>query len=522
VQDEFDYLHRLMGPSVQFRLGQQEAIHDLTKGNCRLLVIQTTGWGKSLVYFISTRILRDQGAGPTLIISPLLALMRNQIESARRLGLHSATLNSANQHEWEHVTQSLIADQVDVLFIAPERLARPFFRESILRKLPRPPGLLVIDEAHCISDWGHDFRPDYRRIHEIIRDLPERTSVLATTATADNRVISDICTQLDSRFEVRRGPLMRSSLQLTTIRISSLVTRFAWLAYYIPKLQGSGIIYCLTVRECQLVADWLQECSINAKAYYAALPDKERSLLEQQLLGNQVRVLVSTVALGMGFDKPDLGFVIHLYLPPSAVAYYQQVGRAGRAIDSAWGILLFGCENERIEERFIHATFPTVEEADQVIAFLVLRSESTFHQLEQSLPFISPETIRKILTIFEIDGIVSQSSSTYRILRTTIDSTLRSWEDVMELRRHDWRIMQTYAEYQGCLMEFLADMLDDPHPSLCGRCSNCIGKPFPIDVPESLIQTSAEYLGISLDPLPESPQSTSVIGWMINKLREIR
>jgi len=300
----------LDNPTANFRDGQWEAIADLIENRSRLLVVQRTGWGKSLVYFLATRILRDRGSGPTLLISPLLALMRNQIAAAKRIDIEAATINSSNVEEWELVKTQLLAGQVDILLISPERLANEEFRDSILLPIAKKIGLFVVDEAHCISDWGHDFRPDYRRIVRILQALPQNIPALATTATANNRVVDDILAQLGSSLRLSRGPLIRESLQLQNIYLPSAAARMAWLAEHLPNISGSGIIYTLTVRDAKRVADWLQTQGIDAQAYHSKLKE-EREELEDQLLHNRIKALVATTALGMGFDKPDLGFVIH-------------------------------------------------------------------------------------------------------------------------------------------------------------------------------------------------------------------
>ena len=329
----------LNNPAASFRSGQWESIEQLLHRN-RVLVVQRTGWGKSMVYFLATKLLRQQGTGPTLLISPLLSLMRNQLEAADRIGVTGRTINSTNNEEWEQIQNELASNQVDVLLISPERLANDDFRQNVLANMANNIGLFVIDEAHCISDWGHDFRPDYRRIVRVLQAIPSNVPVLATTATANNRVVNDVKSQLGQNIILQRGSLVRKSLKLQNINMPSPAARMAWLAQIIPTLPGSGIIYTLTQRDAERVAEWLRINSINAKAYHAGISERGdgssvKEELEQQLLNNEIKVLVATVALGMGFDKPDLGFVIHFQRPASVVHYYQQVGRAGRAVAEA-------------------------------------------------------------------------------------------------------------------------------------------------------------------------------------------
>jgi ATP-dependent DNA helicase RecQ len=322
------HLETMLGPAATFRDGQREAIEAVARDGHRALVVQRTGWGKSLVYWIATRVRRDEGHGPTLIISPLLSLMRNQIAMAERLGLRAATINSGNTDEWEVVGHGLAANAIDVLLISPERLANERFATDVLPSIERSIGLLVVDEAHCISDWGHDFRPDYRRIEAILRSLDPSVPVLATTATANDRVVADVVAQLGDGVQVFRGPLSRDSLRLDAIPLANQAERLAWLAGRLPELPGSGIVYCLTVADTQRVATFLRGQGIDARPYNADLTTEERETLEDALIDGEMKALVATVALGMGFDKPDLGFVVHYQRPGSAIAYYQQVGRA--------------------------------------------------------------------------------------------------------------------------------------------------------------------------------------------------
>lgn len=360
----------LNNATAEFREGQWDAIQRLVEHRSRLLVVQRTGWGKSMVYFIATRLLRDRGAGPTLIVSPLLSLMRNQIDAAARIGVRAATINSANTGEWEEVKALVVRGEVDVLLVSPERLANDAFRREVLIPLQLGVGLFVVDEAHCISDWGHDFRPDFRRIKSLIAAMPVGVPVLATTATANDRVVEDVKAQLGADVEVMRGPLARTNLRLQNILLPNAVERLAWLADHVPELPGSGVIYTLTVRDAERVAEWLRANDVDAYAYYGGLEGPNREELERRLLANDVKALIATTALGMGFDKPDLGFVIHYQRPGSVVHYYQQVGRAGRAVSDAYGILLGGEEDDSITEYFIAAASPLEAHIDAVLGAL--------------------------------------------------------------------------------------------------------------------------------------------------------
>ncbi|MEI7825383.1 MAG: RecQ family ATP-dependent DNA helicase [Chlorobiaceae bacterium] len=466
---------------ASFRDGQWESIESLLNQK-RVLVVQRTGWGKSMVYFLATKLFREQGAGPTLLISPLLSLMRNQIEAAQRIGVTARTINSTNNDEWLEIQNQLASNQVDILVISPERLANDEFRQTILSKIAGNIGLFVIDEAHCISDWGHDFRPDYRRIVRVLQAIPSNVPVLATTATANDRVVADVKVQLGSNIELQRGSLVRKSLKLQNINMPSPAARMAWLAQTIPALSGSGIVYTLTQRDAERVAEWLRINEINAQAYHADIQNREdgtsiKEQLEQQLLNNEIKVLVATVALGMGFDKPDLGFVIHFQRPASVVHYYQQVGRAGRAVDEAFGILLCGEEDDLIADYFIRNAFPPQQHISEILrvlddsvsglsvpdmqGFLNLRKS----QIDKTLKFLtveSPSPITKIGTKWQITA----SASSYQVDQAYVDA-------ITDIRRQEQQQMRNYMNHSGCLMAFLQAALDDPAPENCGKCKNC-------------------------------------------------
>jgi ATP-dependent DNA helicase RecQ len=365
-----DHLQQMLGAGASFRPGQLEAIDTVARDRGRVLLVQRTGWGKSAVYFIATKLLREQGAGPTLLVSPLLALMRNQLEMAARLGVRAETINSTNPEEFEPIAERLTNDEIDLLLVSPERFANERFRDGMLNVIARTVGLLVVDEAHCISDWGHDFRPDYRRIVSVLEALPHNVPVLCTTATANDRVIADVIDQLGDELQTFRGTLDRESLALAVAHVPSQAERMAWLAETLPTLDGSGIVYVLTIADGERVAAFLRRHDIEAEAYSGATDNDDRVRLEQTLLANGLKVLVATSALGMGFDKPDLGFVVHYQSPGSPIAYYQQVGRAGRALEHAPAVLMCGVEDREIQDYFIETAFPPREQAERIVGML--------------------------------------------------------------------------------------------------------------------------------------------------------
>jgi len=467
-----------------FRKGQWEAIDALVNRRKRLIVVQRTGWGKSSVYFISTRILRDQGAGPTLIVSPLLALMRNQVEAAGRLGIRADSINSANTAEWKRVEREILHERVDAILVSPERLSNENFVQNVLLPMSERIGLLVVDEAHCISDWGHDFRPDYRRLVNVMRQLPENVPVLGTTATANNRVIEDIQSQLGD-IEIQRGSLVRSSLSLQVLRLPDQAARMAWLAAAIPELPGSGIVYALTVRDVEQVARWLNEQGVKAATYHGTATrdgfrdsNEYRQAVEQDLLGNRVKVVVATTALGMGFDKPDLGFVIHYQAPGSIVTYYQQVGRAGRALDSAYGVVLTGTEDARIHEFFRSSAFPAEDHVEQILAALEESDGLSKRDLEVRVNLRQGQ-IEKVLKVLSVESPAPLIKAGDKWHRTPVEYQM-DHERIQRLshqREKEWREVVDYIDSEGCLMAYLQESLDDPAPKNCGKCGNCIGHP---------------------------------------------
>ena len=474
----------LANPTAKFRDGQWEAIDALVNQRQKLLVVQRTGWGKSSVYFISTKIFRDRGMGPTIIVSPLLALMRNQIESAQRLGIVAETMNSTNTANWQAVTQRVLNNQIDCLLISPERLANDTFIETVLQPIADRIALMVIDEAHCISDWGHDFRPDYRRIVNILRQLPPNTPVLGTTATANDRVVADIQTQLGN-IQIQRGPLIRESLALQTMVLPDQASRLAWLAQVIPTLPGTGIVYTLTVRDAEQVADWLRENDIDAKAYHGSIEadgfensNAYRQHLEELLLSNQLKVLVATTALGMGYDKPDLSFVIHYQAPGSIVAYYQQVGRAGRGIANAVGILMSGVEDRDIHAFFRRSAFPSEAQVNEILQLLENSDGLSIRGIEEQTNLRHGQ-IEKVLKLLSVENPAPVIKTGSQWVRTPVHYQM-DHDRIAHLtgqRVQEWQEVQAYLADTGCKMTFLRRALDDHDPTPCGKCASCIGQP---------------------------------------------
>ncbi|SMQ19429.1 ATP-dependent DNA helicase, RecQ-like [Streptomyces sp. Ag82_O1-12] len=515
-------LARLVGDvsgEARLREDQWRAIEALVADRRRALVVQRTGWGKSAVYFVATSLLRARGSGPTVIVSPLLALMRNQVEAAARAGIHARTINSSNTEEWDAVQDEIAAGQVDVLLVSPERLNNPDFRDQVLPRLAAATGLLVVDEAHCISDWGHDFRPDYRRLRTMLADLPPGVPVLATTATANARVTADVAEQLgtggSSDALVLRGPLDRDSLSLSVLRLSDAAHRMAWLAEHLDELPGSGIIYTLTVAAAEEVTAFLRQRGHTVASYTGKTENADRQQAEEDLLGNKVKALVATSALGMGFDKPDLGFVVHLGSPSSPIAYYQQVGRAGRGVEHAEVLLLPGREDEAIWKYFASLAFPSED--------LVRRTLDILGHAEKplSLPALEPlvelrrSRLETMLKVLDVDGAVKRVKGGW--IGTgqpwTYDAERYAW--VARQREAEQQAMRAYASATDCRMEFLQRQLDDDAAKPCGRCDNCAGPRFAADTSEEALDAARVDLGragVEVEPRRMWPTGLPAIG----------
>ena len=513
-------LRALAGPDAELRDDQWSAIRALVMDRMRTLVVQRTGWGKSAVYFVATALLRELGEGPTVIVSPLLALMRNQVEAATKAGVHAAAINSANPDEWESIEEQIAVGDVDVLLVSPERLNNPEFRDNVLPQLTEAAGLLVVDEAHCISDWGHDFRPDYRRLRTLLAELPEDVPVLATTATANDRVVQDVSEQLGvageaGRALVLRGSLDRESLHLGVVRQPTARARFAWLADQLQHLPGSGIVYALTVAAAEEVANFLRDQGYEVAAYSGRTDAAQRQQAEDDLLHNNVKALVATSALGMGFDKPDLGFVIHLGAPSSPVAYYQQVGRAGRATDSADVLLLPGSEDREIWEYFATASMPTEAKATAVLTALEQHGGPLGPGALEARVDIKRTPLTLLLKVLAVDGAVEQVQGGWQVTGQPWHYDSERYDRIRRARVDEQNAMLDYQNSSRCRMQMLIEQLDDPHAEPCGRCDNCAGPWYSDHVSGEASQaatSSLQKVGVLIEPRAQWPTGMDRLG----------
>lgn len=492
-------------PDAVFRDGQLQAIDTLVRDRRRALVVQRTGWGKSAVYFVSARLIRQAGGGPTLVISPLLALMRDQVEAAHRAGVSAVTINSSNVTEWDDAVEALRQDRVDVLFISPERLTNPRFRDHVLGEVLKRVGMIVVDEAHCISDWGHDFRPDYRRIGALVRSLPDSVPVLATTATANERVVADVAAQLGEDTVVVRGPLTRDSLRLGAAGVWSAEDRIAWLCQHVGDLPGSGIVYTLTVSAAEDLTRALKQVGWNVEAYTGSTDAEERTRLEDALKNSELKALVATSALGMGFDKPDLGFVVHFGAPASPVAYYQQVGRAGRAVEHADVLLLPGREDRAIWDYFATASMPDPEAAERVLQVLASADGPMSVPALEPLVDVKRSALELLLKTLQADGAVERVQGGYVSTGVGWTYDAERYAGVAAAREREARAMEQYLATDDCRMVFLARQLDDTTAEPCGRCDNCAGTWWSENIDQGL-RDSAQSL-LSAVGLPVAPRA---------------
>ncbi|HEU4363469.1 MAG TPA: RecQ family ATP-dependent DNA helicase [Mycobacterium sp.] len=518
--DAQSVLEQLAGPDAKLRDHQWTAIEALVVHRRRALVVQRTGWGKSAVYFIAAKLLRARGHGPTVIVSPLLALMRNQVAAAERAGVHAATINSSNVADWADIQRRVNRAELDVLLVSPERLNNPDFRDNVLPVLAAGAGLIVVDEAHCVSDWGHDFRPDYRRIRTLIAELGDDIPVLATTATANDRVVDDVAAQLGvggADTLVLRGGLDRASLRLSVVNAGGPAQRAAWIGAHLESLPGSGIVYTLTVAQAHDVAADLRAQGFTVAAYTGSTEAAERAQLEADLLANRVKALIATSALGMGFDKPDLGFVVHLGAPSSPIAYYQQVGRAGRSTADAEVILLPGAEDREVWRYFTSVAFPPEALVRKVL-------DALDPQRPQSTPALEPlvdlnrSRLEMVLKVLDVDGAVRRVTGGWLATGAPWVYDADRYHHLDQQRRAEQQAMLDYQATDGCRMVFLRNQLNDPQlrdGERCGRCDNCAGPRYRAAVDSAAVEATRSRLmrpGVEITPRRQWPTGLAKLG----------
>lgn len=470
----------IYGENASFREGQYEAI-EATLTNRRTLVVQKTGWGKSLVYFISAKLVE----GITVIISPLLILMENQREAADKMGLRCLVLNSTvrTAADRREIIKKLKAGDCDIFFTTPETL----YSKEVQSLIPNLNiGLFVIDECHCISDWGHDFRLEYGSLSRIISMLPENVGVLGTTATANDRVIEDLKKQFGNDVYVSRGSLTRESLHIEILKLETTAERYSWIRENIIKLPGAGIIYCLTRRDCENLSNYLNGYGIASRPYYSSaeleIQDPETGMTynettEKLFMDNQIKAIVATIKLGMGYDKEDIGFVIHFQRPSSLVAYYQQIGRAGRKEGTeAYCYMMTGKEDREVNEYFINNAFPTEEQEKGVIKALEQHPEGIKLRELYRYSNISQKALDKTIMFLLNQGIIYRDE--YKKYHRSLNPYSYKgdyYEVVKKTKMQELKAMDQYLEEEGCLSKYVVNSLNDYTAKDCGKCHNCLG-----------------------------------------------
>jgi ATP-dependent DNA helicase RecQ len=426
--------------------------------------------------------------------------------------------------QWQGVQDAIAAGEVDVLLVSPERLNNPGFRDEVLPRLAATTGLLVVDEAHCISDWGHDFRPDYRRIRTLLADLPAGIPVLATTATANARVTADVAEQLATRADqastsdddvlVLRGSLDRESLRLGVVRLRTAQQRLGWLADHLAEQPGSGIVYCLTVAATADVADYLRARGHTVAAYSGQTDPTERLALEEDLLAGRVKALVATSALGMGFDA-SLGFVVNLGAPASPVAYYQQVGRAGRGTDDATVVLLPQLEDRDIWKYFSSLAFPPERLVRETLDALTEAGRPLSTAVLETHVELSRTRLESMLKVLDVDGAVRRVQGGWTATGADWAYDADRYRRVAEAREREQAAMLAYLDTGECRMWFLRDQLDDPGATRCGRCDNCGGLTLATDVSDAAVAAAEERLarpGVPIEPRKLWPTGLATLG----------
>lgn len=476
-------LKERFGNDAHFRQGQLEAIQAVMTHH-RTLVIEKTGWGKSLIYFMCCRLLQEQNdLGITLVISPLLTLMSNQIKAAEQLGIHAIQFNYLTPKGKKEKDQALTAikhqtqnsnayygNKVDMIFTTPETL------HSCSELSTLPINLLVIDEVHCISDWGHDFRPKYRKIAQSLGFMPENSRVLGVTATANQNVIYDLKEQIvgfnkNVSLHIQRGNIERENLFQEVINFNSNLEKMAWIAANVPLLSGSGIIYCNTIRETETITDFLKNLDIKAAAFHSKLPPEQAEQVELDFYSDVIKCIVATSKLGMGYDKDNVSFIIHFGCPKNIISYYQQIGRAGRKLPSARVILLFAPSDIEVLKYFNDHSFPDKQQTIAVWEYLQ-ENPCTLYELMKQFN-ISMGAMNQILSYLDDKNVIQHDGSLYRCNGQVFKYDDEHVRLVSERHNQELQDILSLATYKGCLTARTLRSLDQEILTPCHHCANC-------------------------------------------------
>ena len=471
TRNQAEDLLRMRFILTQFFDEQWETVESLLNGQ-RILLIHRTGFGKSLCYQFPA-ILFD---GITVVFSPLIALMRDQIQQLNSLGILAECVNSEQtEEENSEILRRAVQNEVKILYIAPERQENLQWLEAVKEMNL---SMVVIDEAHCISVWGHDFRPAFGRIINLVKSLPHDSPVLATTATATEKVAQDIIQQMEGNVMYIRGNLMRENLILNVVRVFSEDDKLAFLARYVPKFQGTGIIYTGTRVNTEVYSNFLNRRGIDAVNYNAGFDPETRRYIEEGLLNNRWKCVVATNALGMGIDKPDLRFIIHTQIPASPIHYYQEIGRAGRDGKKALIILLYNPEDRELPEHFIENSRPPIDNYQRVIDRLKERTMGIRDLMRKTnlnrtkIEVIVGDLVNQSI----VNEVVSDRSKKYEYLGVAPQLDTTAFDEFREFKSRELDKIIEYAETDKCRMFYLCDYLEDRDVKVCHKCDNCRGK----------------------------------------------
>ncbi len=460
------YIKEFYGKEAVFRVGQIDAIQKALSNN-KTLVIQPTAWGKSLVYFICSKILRENDYGITIVVSPLISLINNQYKLAKEKGLNCEKLHGRVNRK--NVVSLIKSNKIDILFTTPETL----LSNDIKVEIPFINiGLLVIDEVHCVSQWGHDFRPSFMEIKSIFESYDKTIPLLATTATANKRVVDDIHLQFGSDFVESRGSVIRNNLYIEVLKFDSLSSKFAWILENIQDMEGTGIIYCRQRDLCNMCSDFLNENGINAKAYHSGEIDYINEQSEQLFYENKIKALVATNKLGMGYDKKDISFVIHLDPPLNIIDYYQQIGRAGRNIEMAYTYVM----HDVCDFRSVQLLYSKIPQKEKVLSIFNYIKKGKSHGVAINEVHISCKTnIDDPNLCYLIEqGYVSKNIFVYKCLVACLEFDELKYQDYKKVRKEEYYAMKNMLEYGGCYNSYLAKQLQDTTSENCGVCANCV------------------------------------------------
>ncbi|HAT81528.1 MAG TPA: RecQ family ATP-dependent DNA helicase [Flavobacterium sp.] len=452
-------------------------IDKILKGE-KVLLIEKTGFGKSLCFQFPATVFN----GITVIFSPLIALMRDQVKKLTALGIAAKCINSEQTPEENtQIINDAKQGKIKILYIAPERQENSEWIEAT-RQMNLT--MVVVDEAHCISVWGHDFRPAFKRIINLVKLLPKGLPVLATTATATKRVELDVAQQIGNNILTIRGNLMRDNFKLFVVKVASEDEKLIWLGKNLNNLPGSGILYTGTRVDTEIYSKWFENLKISSTAYNAGLDADSRIAIENGLMSNKWKCIISTNALGMGIDKPDIRFIIHTQIPQSPIHYYQEIGRAGRDGQPSYIILFYNPEDRKLPEAFIEGGRPAIKKYERVIN--AVKSELLGERDLMKRTNLKQNQIRVIKADLIEQGIIREvmigKSKKYEFVPNSQPLNTKAFEELRNAKLTDLENMIEYVETDKSRMKFLCDYLGDNSNHTFTNCDNTGEKKITVSV----------------------------------------